>query len=61
MTRELGDLIRRRGQSDMIVSDNGTEMTSHTVLRWCQNMDFGRHYIAPGKPIQNAFVAGLGN
>ncbi len=35
MTRELDDLIRRRGQPDMIVSDNGTKMTSHAVLRWC--------------------------
>ena len=35
MTRELDNLIRRRGQPDMIVSDNGTEMTSQAVLRWC--------------------------
>ncbi|WP_209835617.1 IS3 family transposase [Ruegeria sp. HKCCE3926] len=56
MTRELDDLIRRRGQPDMIVSDNGTEMTSHAVLRWCQDAGVGWHYIAPGKPMQNAFV-----
>ena len=56
MTRELDDLIRRRGQPDMIVSDNGTEMTSHAVLRWCQDTGVGWHYIAPGKPMQNAFV-----
>ena len=40
----------------MIVSDNGTEMTSHAVLRWCQDTGVGWHYIAPGKPMQNAFV-----
>ena len=56
MTRELDDLIRRRGQPDTIVSDNGTEMTSHAVLRWCQDTGVGWHYIAPGKPMQNAFV-----
>ncbi len=56
MTRELDDLIRRRGQPNMIVSDNGTEMTSHAVLRWCQDTGVGWHYIAPGKPMQNAFV-----
>ena len=56
MTRELDDLIRRRGQPGMIVSDNGTEMTSHAVLRWCQETGVGWHYIAPGKPMQNAFV-----
>ena len=56
MTRELDALIRRRGQPDLIVSDNGTEMTSHAVLRWCQDTGAGWHYIAPGKPMQNAFV-----
>ena len=56
MTRELDELIRRRGQPDKIVSDNGTEMTSHAVLRWCQDTGVGWHYIAPGKPMQNAFV-----
>lgn len=33
MTRELDELIRRRGQPNISVSDNGTEMTSHAVLR----------------------------
>ena len=56
MTRELDGLIRRRGQLDMIVSDNGTEMTSHAVLRWCQDTGVGWHYIAPGQPMQSAFV-----
>ena len=56
MTRELDHLIRRRGQPDMIVSDNGTEMTSYAVPRWCQDTGVGWHYIAPGKPMQNAFV-----
>jgi len=26
------------------------------VLRWCQDTGVGWHYIAPGKPTQNAFV-----
>ena len=56
LTRELDSLIERRGRPDMIVSDNGTEMTSHAVLRWCQNTGTGWHYIQPGKPMQNAFV-----
>ncbi|WP_282096843.1 IS3 family transposase [Epibacterium ulvae] len=56
LTRELDDLIRRRGQPDMVVSDNGTEMTSHAVLKWCQNTGVNWHYIAPGKPMQNAFI-----
>lgn len=50
MTRELDELIRLRGRPNVIVSDNGTEMTSHAVLRWRQETGVGWHYIAPGKP-----------
>jgi len=41
MTRELEELIQRRGKSDVIVSDNGTEMTSHAILSWCQHTGVG--------------------
>jgi putative transposase len=40
----------------MIVSDNGTEFTSNAILRWADEMRVDWHYIAPGKPIQNAFI-----
>ena len=40
----------------MVVSDNGTELTSHAVLAWCQDTGVEWHYIAPGKPQQNGFV-----
>lgn len=56
MVRELDRLIARRGRPHMIVSDNGTEMTSHAVLKWCRDSGVEWHYIAPGKPAQNAFV-----
>jgi len=56
VTHELDRLINKRGKPDMIVSDNGTELTSHAVLRWCQHSQVNWHYIAPGKPMQNAFV-----
>jgi putative transposase len=39
-----------------MVSDNGTELTSSAVLAWSQDRGVGWHYIAPGKPQQNAFV-----
>jgi putative transposase len=42
-----------------IVSDNGTEFTSMAILKWCQETKIGWHYIAPGKPMQNAFVESL--
>ena len=39
----------------MIVSDNGTELTSNAVLAWCGEIGVEWHYIAPGKPMQNGF------
>lgn len=56
LTRELDAIIQMRGMPKMIVSDNGTEMTSSAVLKWCQKTKIDWHYIAPGKPQQNAFV-----
>lgn len=56
VVRELDDLIRTRGRPAMIVSDNGTELTSMAILRWSQEWQVEWHYIAPGKPQQNAFV-----
>ena len=40
----------------MVVSDNGTELTSHAVLAWCQDTGVEWHYIAPCKPQQNGLV-----
>lgn len=59
VARELNRLIEVRGKPLMVVSDNGTELTSHAILRWQQEHGVEWHYIAPGKPIQNAFVESL--
>ena len=40
----------------MIVSDNGTELTSNAVLAWCGEVGVEWHCIAPGKPMQNGYV-----
>jgi putative transposase len=56
VARELDALIMRRGRPATIVSDNGTELTSMAILKWCQEAGVEWHYIAPGKPTQNAFV-----
>ena len=53
--RELDRIIARRGPPEMIVSDNGTELTSNAVLAWTQDTGVQWHYIAPGKPTKNAF------
>ncbi len=56
VVRELTDLIALQGKPGMIVSDNGTELTSNAVLAWCGELGVEWHYIAPGKPMQNGFV-----
>jgi putative transposase len=56
VTRELDALIRLRGKPATVVSDNGTELTSMAVLKWCQETNVEWHYIQPGKPMQNGFV-----
>ncbi|MCL5777890.1 IS3 family transposase [Limibaculum sp. FT325] len=56
VTRELTTIMARQGRPKTIVSDNGTELTSMAVLQWCQDTQIDWHYIAPGKPMQNAFV-----
>jgi putative transposase len=56
VARELDTLIAERGRPAMCVSDNGTELTSMAMLRWSQETQIEWHYIAPGKPTQNAFI-----
>jgi putative transposase len=56
VARELDAIIARRGRPLLCVSDNGTELTSTAILKWCQEREVGWHYIAPGKPQQNAFA-----
>ena len=56
VARELATIIGQRGKPHMIVSDNGTELTSMAILRWSQERRVEWHYTAPGKPTQNAFV-----
>jgi putative transposase len=56
VARELDLIIARRSKPKTIVSDNGTELTSMAILQWTQERAVDWHYIAPGKPTQNAFV-----
>ncbi len=55
--RELDRIAELRGcRPAMIVSDNGTELTSHAILGWQEDRSVLWQYIAPGKPQQNGFV-----
>lgn len=56
VARELDRLLVERGKPRTIVSDNGTELTSNAILAWADETRIGWHYIAPGKPVQNAFI-----
>ena len=56
VARELDAIAAMRGKPLAVVSDNGTELTSTSILRWSQERQVEWHYIAPGKPTQNAFV-----
>ncbi len=56
VARELTSLVERRGKPGMIVSDNGTELTSNAILAWSKDHKVEWHYIAPGRPMQNGYV-----
>src|ERR1051326_8215435 len=56
VARELDNTIRQRARPDSIVSDNGTELTSNAILSWVDETGLEWHYIAPGKPVQNAVI-----
>ncbi|TAZ65098.1 IS3-like element ISRle4 family transposase, partial [Rhizobium ruizarguesonis] len=56
VARELDRIIEERAKPRMIVSDNGSEFTSNAILQWADRTKVDWHYIAPGKPIQNAFI-----
>ena len=56
VARALDAIVADRGRPEMIVSDNGTELTSNVMLKWAEENAVEWHYIAPGKPQQNGFM-----
>jgi len=56
VARELDRIGEGRRFPNMIVSDNGTELTSNAILKWQEEAQVEWHYIQPGKPMQNGFV-----
>jgi putative transposase len=59
VARELDRLIDLHGKPEVIVSDNGTELTSKAILKWAADHDVQWHYITPGKPSENGFTESL--
>lgn len=56
VVQELDRLVAERGRPAAIISDNGSELTGHAILRWAAERAIDWHYIQPGKPVQNAFI-----
>ena len=59
VVRELEYLVGRRGCPKVIVSDNGTELTSRAVLMWAQEKGIEWHYITPGKHTENGYTESM--
>ena len=58
VARELDWIIAGRGKPLMIVSDNGTELTSHAILRWQEERAIEWHYIPPASRCRTASLKG---
>lgn len=56
VARELDKVIDARGAPRLIVSDNGTELTSKAILTWANNRQIDWHYITPGRPMENGYT-----
>lgn len=56
VARVLDAIAEGRGYPETLVMDNGTELTSLAMLVWARDRHVRLHYIAPGKPTQNAYV-----
>lgn len=52
----LERIASTRGSPAVLVSDNGPEFTGRAVGLWAYRRHIRRHFIAPGKPVENAFI-----
>lgn len=56
VVRVLEDVARQRGYPQAIRVDNGPEFISRVVDQWAFEHRVELHFIAPGKPTQNAHI-----
>jgi putative transposase len=54
VARKLDQVIEMRGTPCIVVSNNGTELTSRAILAWQEERDVEWHYIAPDEVISGA-------
>lgn len=52
----LEQLVAEYGLPEVISIDNGTEFTSRVFDAWAHRRGVRLHFIAPGRPVQNAFI-----
>ncbi len=52
----LEQLPGTRGLPRAIVLDNGPEFTSHVLDQWAHRRGVALQFIAPGKPVENAYI-----
>ena len=52
----LERLRQERGLPEVIVTDNGSEFTSHAFDAWAYARGIRHELIQPGKPVQNCFI-----
>ena len=59
VARELESLIEKYDKPLAILSDNGSEFTSHAIRCWSALHGIRWHYISPGKPQENGYIESL--
>jgi len=57
--RVLEDVAFERGLPTTLRFDNGSEFSSHRMLRWAADKTVRLHFIQPGKPTQNGKIESL--
>jgi putative transposase len=56
VTAVLDELVAMHGKPRALRLDNGPELTSIALTRWCAKHHVALRYIQPGKPQQNAYI-----
>jgi len=52
----LDRLADQRGRPEELILDNGPEFIGRALDRWAETQGVRLHFIAPGKPVQNAHI-----
>ena len=56
VVRVMERLREQRGLPQILVTDNGPEFAGRALDVWAYEHGVKRHFIEPGKPVQNAFI-----